>query len=262
MTTPWQRAIRSGGRIGHAIEVHDAIGSTNDRARELLDAGRPEGVAVVAELQTAGRGRRGRTWTSPPGVNLMVSIGLRPRIAADAAREIVPAAALAAWQACRAVTGDVWLKWPNDLVTADGAKLGGILVEVASHAEGLRHAVLGFGLNVNWRSDDMPVELRETATSLRELTGMPVDRVALLRELLASLEHEIAALEVGSSPVPRYRAACRTIGTTVVVDTPNGRIEGRAVDIGDDGTLAVETDAGRVAVTSGEVRSVRARDTA
>lgn len=257
VVTDWQAAARPGARIGAALEVHEVIGSTNDRVRELLEADPGEGMVVVAELQSAGRGRRGRSWSSPAGVNLTASVGLRPRVAAGAAGGLIPAAALAARAACRGAAA-VELKWPNDLVAPDGRKVGGLLVEVASEADRLRHAVLGFGINVNWAQDQLPPDLRRTATSLGALSGRSVDRIDLLRRLLESLEVEIAALEAGRSPLPRYREVCRTLGTWVTVETPGGPVVGRAGRIDDDGALVIETGTGGVAVTSGEVVRVRA----
>ncbi|MBW3612570.1 MAG: biotin--[acetyl-CoA-carboxylase] ligase [Chloroflexi bacterium] len=257
VATDWHAAARPGARIGAAIEVHEVIGSTNDRVRDLLEATPAEGMVVVAELQSAGRGRRGRSWTSPAGLNLTASVGLRPRVAADAAVGLIPAAALAARAACRG-EAEVDLKWPNDLVAPDGRKVGGLLVEVASEADRLRHAVLGFGINVNWAQDELPADLRRTATSLGALSGRSVDRAGLLRRLLEALEVEIASLEAGRSPLPRYRGACRTLGTWVTAETPGGPVVGWAAGIDDRGVLIIETDTGSVAVTSGEVVRVRA----
>jgi BirA family biotin operon repressor/biotin-[acetyl-CoA-carboxylase] ligase len=256
VTTDWQAAARPGARIGHRIEAHATIGSTNDRALELLEEDGGEGTVVVAEVQTRGRGRRGRAWTSPGGVNLTASVGLRPRLTAGAAWGLVPAAALAAHAACAGLA-EVGLKWPNDMVAPDGRKLGGLLVEVASEADAVRHAVLGFGINVNWPRADMPPELRESATSLVELAGRGIDRASLLDDLLERLEVEIEALEAGRSPLPRYRAACRTLGTDVVVETPSGRLAGRAVDVDEVGALLLEADGRLTAVAGGEVLRVR-----
>ena len=252
----WEALARPRSRVARRVEAHATIGSTSDRVRALLDAGEPGGVVVVAEEQTAGRGRMGRSWTSPPAVNLMASVGLRPRLPADAAWTLGPAAALAARAACRTV-GPVGLKWPNDLVADDGRKLGGLLVEVASEGEMVRHAILGFGINVNWRRDEMPDEIVATATSLLEVSGAPADRRRLLGALLNALSAELEALEAGRSPLERYRAACVTLGALVTVDTPTGRIEGRAADLNASGALVVETNRGTVAVASGEVTRVR-----
>ncbi len=255
-TTTWEMAAHPGARIGHTVEAHGRIGSTSDRARELLAAGAPEGIAIVAEEQLAGRGRMGRSWTSPAGVNLMVSLGLRPRLSADAAWGLGPAAALAARRACASVA-PIGLKWPNDLVAGDGRKLGGLLVEVASEADRVRHAVIGAGINVNWLPEEMPAELRATATSLRAVAGQPVDRVELLRRLLEALDEELSDLEAGRSPLPRYREACGTLGRAVTVDTPTGRIEGFAIDLDERGALVVESGGARISVASGEVVRLR-----
>lgn len=246
-----------GRRIGHRVETHASIGSTNDRARQLLAEADGEGAAVVAEEQRAGRGRRGRTWTSPPGVNLMVSVGVRPRLAATDAWMLGPAVALAAREACAAVA-DVALKWPNDLVAAaDGRKLGGLLVETTVEGEALSAAVIGIGINVNWRVADMPAEIAGASTSLAELAGRDVDRAALLGRLLTELDDELAAIEAGASPLDRYRRSCLTLGQRVVVDVGSSTVIGRARDLDDHGALILETADGVATVTTGEV--VRAR---
>jgi BirA family transcriptional regulator, biotin operon repressor / biotin---[acetyl-CoA-carboxylase] ligase len=255
MTTDWRAAERPLARVGRAIEPHDRIGSTSDRARELLDSG-AEGVAVVAEEQTNGRGRRGRTWSSPAGTNLLVSVGLRPRLAADAAWALGPAAALAVRSACE-VIAPVALKWPNDVVDGEGRKLGGILVETAIEADRVRHAVLGFGINVNWEWSAMPAELRSTATSLREVRGRLIDRVGLLRCLLDALDVELEAIEHGRSPLGRYAEACTTIGARVRVETPNGPLDGTAIGLDERGELMLRTAAGVTVVASGEVVRLR-----
>lgn len=254
--TPFTAAARAGRRIGHAVEVHEALGSTNDRARELLADAGGAGTAVVAELQTDGRGRRGRTWTSTAGRNLTVSVAYAPRVAASAAWGLGMAVALAARDACRTVAL-VDLKWPNDLVALDGRKVGGLLIETMIDGDRLSAAIIGVGINVNWGIAEMPSEIAGSATSLRELAGAPVDRGALLGALLDRLDVELTAIEERVSPLDRYRAACRTIGSEVAVEVGPRTIQGVAVGIDDAGALLVETPAGREVVTSGEVVRVR-----
>jgi BirA family transcriptional regulator, biotin operon repressor / biotin---[acetyl-CoA-carboxylase] ligase len=251
----WRPADRPRRRVGRGLEVHERIGSTNDRARELLGRDDGEGRAVVAEEQTAGRGRLGRTWLSPAGRNLMVSVAFRPRIGAGDAWQLGLAAGLAARSAC-AHHAAVQLKWPNDLVTADGAKLGGILVETSLDGDQVTAAVIGTGINVNWRLADMPPDLAAGATSLADLAGADVDRVALLASLLDELDAEVTAVEAGHSPLERYRAACATLGHEVAVQTATGRVVGRAVDLDEHGALVVETEDGRVSLTGGDVLRV------
>lgn len=254
--TDWQRADRPRRRIGRGVEAHASIDSTNDRARALLHEPGGEGRAIVAEEQTAGRGRRGRTWISPPGRNLMLSVAVRPRISATDAWQLSLAAALAAHSACVALA-PVALKWPNDLVSDDGDKVGGLLLETTIDGERVTSAVIGIGINVNWPRAEMPPEIAEGATSIGELTGVPIDRADLLASLLDALDAELVAVEAGRSPVARYREVCATLETDVGVDTTTGRIEGRAVAIDDRGALVLETAAGRVELTSGEIVRVR-----
>jgi len=255
--TDWQRADQPRRRIGRGVEAHATIGSTNDRARLLLDEHGVEGLAVVAEEQTGGRGRRGRTWLSPPGRNLMVSVAVRPRISAATAWQLGMGVALAAQKACSPLA-PVGLKWPNDLVAGDGAKLGGMLIETTIDEVQVATAVIGLGINVNWPRSEMPAEIGAAATSLGELAGTEIDRADLLGSLLDALDDELTSLEAGLSPLGRYREACVTVGTDVGVDTTGGWIEGRAVEIDDGGALVVETAAGRVALTSGEIVRLRA----
>jgi BirA family biotin operon repressor/biotin-[acetyl-CoA-carboxylase] ligase len=255
LSTPFTDAARAGRRIGHRVEAHASLGSTNDRARDLL-AGDGEGVVVLAEEQLTGRGRRGRTWSSPPGRNLTFSVAVRPRLAAVDGWQVGLGAALACRQACQPVA-DVGLKWPNDLVAADGRKLAGLLVETAIEGERLTTAIIGIGLNVNWRRAEMPAELAATATSLAELAGHDVDRVAMLGRLLDALDAEVAAIEAGRSPIDRYQRACVTLGRSVVVEGGAGTVEGRAVDLDATGSLVVETGEERVVLASGEVVRVR-----
>jgi BirA family transcriptional regulator, biotin operon repressor / biotin---[acetyl-CoA-carboxylase] ligase len=254
--TEWQRADRPRRRIGRSVEAHASIGSTNDRARAILDEAGGEGRAIVAEEQTAGRGRRGRAWISPPGRNLTLSVAVRPRIPAADAWQLALAAALAARSAC-ATVAPVALKWPNDLVADDGAKLGGLLLETTIDGDRVTSAVIGVGINVNWPRAEMPPEIAAGATSLAELAGGPIDRADLLASLLDALDAELVAVEAGSSPVARYREVCATLGNGVGVETATGRVEGRAVAIDDGGELVIETAAGRVALTSGEIVRVR-----
>ena len=245
-------------RIGHRVERHTSIGSTNDRARELLEGADGDGFVVVAEEQTSGRGRRGRSWQSPPGRNLLLSVALMPDLAAADAWRLGLATALAVAEACDAVA-PVALKWPNDIIGAsDGRKLGGLLIETMAEGDRLRAAVLGIGINVNWRRAEMPAELQDQATSLADLAAGPVDREVLLERILNGLDAEIAAIEAGDSPLARYRARCSTLGSAVSVETATGTVHGRAVDLDATGALVVEDERGeRHVVTGGEVTRLR-----
>jgi BirA family transcriptional regulator, biotin operon repressor / biotin---[acetyl-CoA-carboxylase] ligase len=245
-------------RVGRKVERHDRVTSTNDLARMRLDAAGADGLVIVAEEQTAGRGRRGRTWISPPGANLYLSVALRPRIAAADAGQLGIAAALAVVAACEDVA-PLDLKWPNDVVAAGGLKVGGLLVETIAEGDRLRGAVIGIGINANWRRRTMPPEIRDTATSLADLAGADTDREALLARLLDALSAEIDAIEAGISPLPRYRERCATLGTDVRVATADGIVSGRATEVDGTGALVVETDAGVRVLATGEVLAVRRR---
>ncbi|HEX6129330.1 MAG TPA: biotin--[acetyl-CoA-carboxylase] ligase [Candidatus Limnocylindria bacterium] len=255
----WNAAARPGRRLGHAVEHHASIGSTNDRARELLAAASGEGVAVVADHQAAGRGRRGRTWLSPAGRNLLASVSLRPVLEPGRAGLLGIAAALAVRDACAAAApGEVLgIRWPNDVVTAGGLKVAGLLVETTLAAERVADAVVGVGINVNWRRAEMPEEIAARATSLADFAGSDVDRVGLLGELLFRLDVEVAALEAGRSPVDRFREASVLDGRGISVEVGDAVVEGIAAGITDDGALLMDTPAGRVALGVGEVVAVR-----
>lgn len=253
----WSAAADARRRVGNAVEAHAAIGSTNDRARDLLAAG-AEGVAVVSELQTAGRGRRGRTWQSPSGVNLTASIGLRPRLGAARAGLLGIATALAVRDACAGVA-QLFVKWPNDLVDDAGLKVAGLLLETTLVDDHVGQAVIGVGINVNWRRAEMPVEVAAAATSLAELAGHDVDRVQLLAALMARLDVEVAALEAGESPVTRFAAASWLDGRDVSVNLGQHEVAGRVAGIDHDGSLLLDTPAGRLALNVGEVVRVRPR---
>jgi BirA family biotin operon repressor/biotin-[acetyl-CoA-carboxylase] ligase len=175
-------------RIGDRLEIHETIGSTNDRADELGQSGAGEGWAVFAEMQTAGRGRGGNRWSAPPGRNLTFSVLLRPAWPVGQWPRMAHVAGLAVARAAEIWSADVpvRLKWPNDIY-ADGRKLAGMLLEL----KGGRHdsyLVLGIGINVNSLPQDFPPELQSTVTTMRYLNhGNPIDRNHLAGAILAEL---------------------------------------------------------------------------
>jgi BirA family biotin operon repressor/biotin-[acetyl-CoA-carboxylase] ligase len=256
----WPDAADPGRRVGRAIEFHAAIGSTNDRARELLAEPDGEGVAVVADLQTAGRGRRGRTWVSPPGVNLMVSVAFRPRIPPELSSLLGLSVGLALRAACGSVApdGGLAIRWPNDLVDAAGRKVAGVLIETGMTDGQLSEAIIGMGINANWPPDVMPPEIAAQATSLLDLSGDSVDRPMLLARLLDALDAEIRALERGESPIARAREASWLNGREVELDLGDQVLSGRVAGLGDDGSLLLDAAEGRLALTMGEVMRVSA----
>jgi BirA family biotin operon repressor/biotin-[acetyl-CoA-carboxylase] ligase len=247
--------------VGHTVEFHPEIGSTNDRARLALAEPHGDGLAVVADRQLAGRGRMGRTWLSPAGVNLLVSVGLRLDMRAEQAWWLAAAAALAVREAARSVIGAdhaLAIRWPNDLVTADGRKVAGLLVESQIAGDRVIGGVLGMGLNVNWHRDTMPSDIASGATSLADLAGAPIDRVQLLRAVLGALEGEIGLVESGTSPRERFQEASWLTGREIEVETPAGRLSGVAGPIADNGGLMLDGPTLQTTVNVGEVIRVHA----
>src|SRR5512141_155286 len=173
--------------VGHALHWFEEVGSTNDVAKELADEGAAHGEVVVAESQTAGRGRRGRAWASPPGRNLYVSVVLRPELPPSRAAELTLLASVAVCQAVRQAGVTAGIKWPNDLVSR-GRKLAGILTELAADPDRVQWVVLGIGINVNLRLEDLPDDLRPIATSLAIARGEPVPRTLFAAAVLTALE--------------------------------------------------------------------------
>jgi BirA family transcriptional regulator, biotin operon repressor / biotin---[acetyl-CoA-carboxylase] ligase len=250
----WSRAAASRNRIGHAVEAHDAIPSTNDRAREVLAKPGGEGRVILAEVQTAGRGRRGRTWQSPAGVNLTFSVALHPHLAAGDAWRLAAAAGLAV-RAAALPDAELHVKWPNDVVDAAGRKVAGILVETGIAGDRLAEAVIGIGINVNWPRAAMPDELRDRAVALIDLAG-PIDRVALLSRVLDELDSRIAAVEAGDTLLDEYRSAAWLTGRRIEVAAGDRVLRGIARDVSADGSLTID-DAGTLRpVAYGEVTRV------
>lgn len=251
----WAAAARPGARVGHTVEHHAEIGSTNDRARAALAEPGGNGLAVVADRQMAGRGRMGRSWLSPSGTNLLLSVGLRLDLRIERAWWLAAAAALAVREAAASVASAVQLavRWPNDMVTPDGLKVAGLLTETQVEGERVVGAVIGIGINVNWHRSAMPPDIAPGATSLADLAGAPVNRLELLGSLLAALDGEIRQVEAGASPLERFQAASWLTGRAIEVETPAGRLIGMAGEIADNGGLILDGPNLRTTVSVGEV---------
>lgn len=224
------------------------VGSTNQVAQELARKGCPEGTAVVAEEQTAGKGRWQRTWVSPPELGIWLSLILRPALSPPEVPQLTLVAGVAGARAIQEESGlRLGIKWPNDL-TFGGKKVCGILVEMDATAEQVSHLILGIGINVNQGVTDFPPELRDSATSLRILLGQKIARVPLARRLLEVLEEE-------------YFWFCRhgfartrenwgkyevTLGRIVKVREGKKEYLGEAFDLGSDGCLLLRLAGGEV----------------
>jgi len=250
--------VRPGG-FWRAIEVTAVTGSTNADLLEQAAGGAPEGTVLVAEAQTAGRGRMGRAWLSPPGAALLFSVLLRPVAVPPARRGWIPLlTGVAIASAVAAVAGlDARLKWPNDVLVGD-RKLAGILAEQAADA-----IVVGVGVNVSTRRDELPVE---TATSLALEGAARTGRQELLGAALGELERWYLAWAGGASPGDpdacglraEYRRRSVTLGRPVRVEFPGGdAARGTALDIDAEGRLLLRTADGQLAVSAGDVVHLR-----
>jgi BirA family transcriptional regulator, biotin operon repressor / biotin---[acetyl-CoA-carboxylase] ligase len=232
----------------------ETLDSTNNYAKELGARGAPEGTLVTAEAQTGGRGRLGRTWNSPPGVGLYVSVVLRPMLPPMELPQITLTTAVAVVRAVRRLTGGTpGIKWPNDLLI-NGQKLGGILTEMETESDRIRHAVVGLGLNVN--NPDFPPELAATATSLIRVVGSPVPRVRLLQAWLEEFEdlYEQFLNRGFAEILPEWKDYTVTLGRPATVRQGSQVLRGQAVDVAPDGALLLRTlDGEIVRVTSGEI---------
>lgn len=233
------------------------VDSTNRYVLDAAGAGEPEGLVVVADHQSAGRGRLGRTWEAEPGSSLLLSVLLRPRRTIDELHLCTAAVALAMVGAVRDVAGfSAVLKWPNDLL-ADGRKLAGVLAEVDIGSSGIVRAVVA-GIGVNVTENAFPPELASMATACEVIAGRPIGRRRLLAAFLVHLGDRLDTPD--PELVAEYRAQLATIGEAVRVDRPAGPIEGIAVDVDDLGGLVVETEAGStVTISAGDVVHLRPR---
>lgn len=243
-------------RLGRPV-VHLPVAiSTNDEARHHAGRGAPEGLLVLAEEQSAGRGRYERQWESPFGSSILASLLLRPAfLAPERTFMLTVLAALSVAEAVERETGlPVALKWPND-VLVDGRKVCGILVELAGQAGRLEWGIVGWGLNVNvdFSTDEA---LSRTATSLAEAAGRPWPRLPLLLACLERLEAHYEALRAGGGEESwkGWRARLATLGREVTVSAPEGAFSGQAFDVAPDGALLVRRADGRVEhVLAGDV---------
>jgi len=223
--------------------------STNRQARMLAKEGAPHGTLVIADTQSAGRGRRGRGWISPAGEGVFMSLIVRPNEQPSQVAKMSLTLALAVGRAIEQVTGlDARIKWPNDIVI-DGRKVCGLLLEMDATAEKVESIVAGVGINVHQTQFDE--EIAHTASSLDLLAGKRVSRSAIVRAFLAEFERAMALAD--EAMMDAYRARSATIGQTVQVIGLNGTYTGTAKGITQSGTLLVELE-------TGEVREVLAAD--
>lgn len=251
--------------MGHPCICYEETDSTNTRAKQMAEEGKPHGLLVCAEKQTGGKGRRGRAWSSPPGESIYMTLLLRPQLQPAHASMLTLVMGLAAAQACNTLllrtlgekAPKVKLKWPNDLVI-DGRKLTGILTEMNSEVDFIHYLVIGTGINVNISS--FPPELEETATSLYRETGRRFSRAeltALCMDYFEDAYNSFICTENLSGLCEMYNRLLVNTGREVRVLEPGNEYTGTALGINERGELLVEREDGQItAVYAGEV-SVR-----
>jgi BirA family biotin operon repressor/biotin-[acetyl-CoA-carboxylase] ligase len=255
------------------FERFGEVESTNDVVAGWLREGTPEVCVAIADVQSKGRGRGNRTWQAPPGAALLLSAGFRPTwLLPELAWRLGAVVTLAMADACEIGAGlrpgSVQLKWPNDLVSVDPRtgevrKLAGVLGETDGLGTPDARAVIGIGVNVDWKPDDFPPDLAESMTSLAELApGQVIDREVIVHVFLERLESAVEALRAGSFDVEAWRRRQLTNGVPVRLEWPDGTSETvAAIDVDPEtGALVVGVLAGggpRRKVLVGEIRHLR-----
>jgi BirA family biotin operon repressor/biotin-[acetyl-CoA-carboxylase] ligase len=246
-------AVEFGLDADFEVEYHDAVPSTNDRARDLAADGASD-VAVLADEQTGGRGRRGREWSSPSG-GVWLSLVLRPDRPPARVPLLTFAAAVGVTDAAREAGVDAAIKWPNDVVVPDetaergGRKLAGVLTEMEGEASRVSWVVVGAGVNVNVDSGDLAGE----ATSVRSEVGDVSRRVFVQRVL----ERFDALRGDADAVLDAWRDRAATLGQRVRVDLGDDSVEGDAVNVTEHGALVVDTEDGERVVHSGDCQHLR-----
>lgn len=251
-----QASLRS-SVLGKHIHYFDTVDSTQNVARQLLEQGVPEGTLVIAEQQTAGRGRFRRAWLSPKGKGIWMTLVLKPSLPLQFIPQLTLLAAVALCRAVRKVVPEVnpGIKWPNDLLV-NGKKISGILLESSAENECLQYVAAGIGISVNLEQSDIPEELRTKITSLKLEAGREIDRIALVAECLEQLE-ELYKLytESGFAPIRTlWEASSVTLGRKIRLQTPKGWIEGYAESLDEAGALTLTgEDGGTFQVYTGDL---------
>ena len=239
------------------LHWYDTIDSTNTKAKELAKSGAPHGTVIIAGRQTGGRGRMGRTFSSPGGMGVYLSVILRPDCPADQLMHLTCAAGVAAMEAVESVSGiRPGIKWANDLIL-DGKKLGGILTELGFIGSTLDYAIVGIGINCRQSQTDFPVEIQDIATSLLQ-SGQdtaPEKLAAALTESLYWMDQILTSKKDHLMEI--YRANCITLGREIWVLQGDEKLSATALDLDEDGGLLVRfSDGNEKIVNFGEV-SVR-----
>jgi len=246
--------------LGRTLHHEESVGSTNALASQLAQEGALNGEVVIAEQQTEGRGRRGRSWASPKAKNLYLSVILRPDIPPSRAPELTLLAAVAVAETLKDSGVSAEIKWPNDL-QVDGKKVAGILTELSADTEKVQSVILGIGVNLNAEAADFPPEVAEVATSVLQVRGQRVPRALFTAALLARLEQWLDTwTEQGFEPVrDAWRARSSTLGAEVLVRSESKELRGVAEDIDASGALLIKVGDKVERVLAGDVEQLRGR---
>ncbi len=247
--------------LGRVIISYAQTSSTNDIAMDLAADGMQEGMLVVAEGQTKGRGRRKRRWISPVGTSILASLILRPHIAAHEAHVVTLISAAAVAQAIRSITQlPALIKWPNDVIVND-RKVSGVLTEMRTEAGRVSFLVVGIGVTVNIPRERLPAEIMEVATSLSAELGRDVSRIALLQEILRQLESRYVKLKAHEDDtlVAEWKNLSATIGRQISISLTRRIVRGYALDIDETGALLIRVNTGQIQrITADKAVSLRA----
>jgi BirA family biotin operon repressor/biotin-[acetyl-CoA-carboxylase] ligase len=246
--------------IGRRLVCLRETASTNADAFRLAEDGADEGTTVIADGQSGGKGRRGRVWSSPSGVNLYCSVVLRPQIMPHEAPQLTFLSAVAVARAIESTTAlKPEIKWPND-VLVNGSKVAGLLNEMSAETDGINFVILGIGVNLNMAAEQFPPDLRSPATSLLLEYGVPVNRVQFAASMLGSLDRLYADfLRQGFGPVrEEWQRRCNAAGREVVVSEGGNELSrGMFAGIDSDGALLLrQPDGVEERILSGDVRVV------
>lgn len=244
-------------KVGKSIICLEETDSTNARARQLGEDGVADGTVIIADRQSAGRGRLGRRWESPTGVNLYTSILLRPLIPVQQAPQLTFLSAVAVAESLSQLYQlPARVKWPND-VLVNGRKIAGLLNEMNAETEQVHFVILGVGVNLNMTGEQFPEELNYPATSVFLETGEKVDRVLFIRTFLEKLDGFYTEfIADGFVPIRRrWEALCELMNARVRIDQQQGALQGTVVGLDNDGALRLQLDDGRVErVLAGDVK--------
>ena len=241
----------------HKIIIMDSVDSTNSEVKRRAEEGAQQGLLVISEEQTAGRGRRGRYWESQKGQGIFMTLLLKPAIEPGNASMLTLVMGMAVRDAIQRITGlDAAIKWPNDII-CDGKKVCGILTEMSAQIDYINYIVIGVGINVN--NQEFPEEVRQVATSIYQQTGQAVKRGELAAETMNCFEkyyEKYLVTQNLQNLMEEYNRHLINRGREVLILDMKKQFSGTALGINESGELLVETNGETVCVSAGEV-SVR-----